>query len=81
MTDRNKELVPDSWSLVREEALTTGLCSGGWCPDTLNTENSVTKGTDAALPLPEKLSRAYLTSVRWVESSAWSDCSQTAVLV
>ena len=23
-------LVPDNWSLVRERALTTGLCSEGW---------------------------------------------------
>ena len=30
MTDRNRELVPDKWSLVRERALTTGLCSEGW---------------------------------------------------
>ena len=30
MTDRNRELVPDSWSLVRERSLTTGLCSVGW---------------------------------------------------
>ena len=30
MTDRNRELVPDNWSLVRERALTTGLCSEGW---------------------------------------------------
>jgi len=29
MADR-KELVPDNWSLVRERALTTGLCLGGW---------------------------------------------------
>ena len=29
MTDRNRELVPDSWSLVRESAMTTGLCSEG----------------------------------------------------
>ena len=27
MTDRNRELVPDNWSLVRERALTTGLSS------------------------------------------------------
>ena len=26
MTDRNKELVPDNWSLVREGVLTSGLC-------------------------------------------------------
>ena len=26
MTDRNRELVPNNWSLVRERALTTGLC-------------------------------------------------------
>ena len=25
MTDRNRELVPDSWNLERERALTTGL--------------------------------------------------------
>ena len=25
MSDRNRELVPDNWSLVRERALTTGL--------------------------------------------------------
>ena len=25
MADRNRELVPDNWSLVRERALTTGL--------------------------------------------------------
>ena len=30
MTDRNGELVPDNWSLVRERALTTGLCLEGW---------------------------------------------------
>ena len=30
MTDRNRELVPDEWSLVREGALTTVLCSEGW---------------------------------------------------
>ena len=29
MTDKNRELVPDNWSLVRERALTTGLCSEG----------------------------------------------------
>ena len=30
MADRNRELVPDNWSLVRERTLTTGLCSEGW---------------------------------------------------
>jgi len=30
MADRNRELVPDNWSLVREIALTTGLCSEAW---------------------------------------------------
>ena len=30
MAYRNRELVPDIWSLVREKALTTGLCSEGW---------------------------------------------------
>ena len=30
MADRNRELVPDNWSVVRERALTTGLCSEGW---------------------------------------------------
>ena len=30
MADRNRELVPDNWSLVRERALTAGLCSEGW---------------------------------------------------
>ena len=30
MTGRNRELVPDNWSQVRERALTTGLCSEGW---------------------------------------------------
>ena len=30
MTDRNKELVPHSWRLVRKIALTKGLCSEGW---------------------------------------------------
>ena len=29
MTDRNKELVSDNWSLVRERVITTGLCSEG----------------------------------------------------
>ena len=29
MTGVELELVPDSWSLVRERALTTGLCLGG----------------------------------------------------
>ena len=30
MMTRNRELVPDKCSLVREKALTTGLCSEGW---------------------------------------------------
>ena len=30
MADTNRELVPDNWSLVRERALATGLCSEGW---------------------------------------------------
>ena len=30
MADRDRGLVPDNWSLVRERALTTGLCSEGW---------------------------------------------------
>ena len=30
MEDRNRDLVPDNWRLVRERALTTGLCSKGW---------------------------------------------------
>ena len=30
MADRNRELVPDNWSLVRERALTTGLGLEGW---------------------------------------------------
>ena len=30
MADRNRELIPDNWSLVREKALTTGLCLEGW---------------------------------------------------
>ena len=30
MKDRNKELVPHSWRLVRKIALTKGLCSEGW---------------------------------------------------
>ena len=33
MADRNRELVPDNSSLVRERALTTGLCSEGWCSE------------------------------------------------
>ena len=33
MADRNRELVPDNWSLVRERALTTGLCLEGWYSD------------------------------------------------
>ena len=28
--DRNRELAPDNWSLVKERVLTTGLCSEGW---------------------------------------------------
>ena len=30
MADINRKLVPDSWSLVTERALTTGLCVEGW---------------------------------------------------
>ena len=30
MTDRNMELVPDNWSLVKERALTIENCSEGW---------------------------------------------------
>ena len=33
MVDRNRELVPDNWSLVSERLLTTGLCSEGWCSE------------------------------------------------
>ena len=29
MADRNRELLPGNWRLVRERALTTGLCSEG----------------------------------------------------
>ena len=29
MADRDRELVPDNWSLVKERALTTGLSSEG----------------------------------------------------
>ena len=29
MADRNRQLVPDNWSLVRERMLTTGLCAEG----------------------------------------------------
>ena len=28
--DRNRELVPDNWSLVRKRVQTTGLCLEGW---------------------------------------------------
>ena len=37
MTDRNRELVPDNWSLVRERAPTTGPCSKGCLDGILNT--------------------------------------------
>ena len=30
MADRNREMVPDSLSLVRERELATGLSSEGW---------------------------------------------------
>ena len=30
MMDINRELVPDSWSLVRERVLTIRLCSERW---------------------------------------------------
>ena len=30
MADRNRELAPDNWSLVRERSMTAGLCSEGW---------------------------------------------------
>ena len=30
MAERNRELVPDNSSLVRERALATGLCSEEW---------------------------------------------------
>ena len=30
MADRNRELVPDNWSLVIKRVLTTGPCSEGW---------------------------------------------------
>ena len=30
MADRNRELVPDNWSLVGERMLITRLCSEGW---------------------------------------------------
>ena len=33
MMDRNRELVPDSWILVRERALNTGLSAEGWCSE------------------------------------------------
>ena len=36
MADRNRELVPDNWSLVRERVLTTGLC----CSEGLYSEHS-----------------------------------------
>jgi len=30
LTDRNRELLPGSWSLVTEKALTTGLRAKDW---------------------------------------------------
>ena len=30
MAAKNRELVPDNWSLVKERTLTTGLCSERW---------------------------------------------------
>ena len=30
LMDRNRELVPESWSLVRERVLTTGFHAEGW---------------------------------------------------
>ena len=30
MADRNRKLVPDNWSLLRERVLTTRLCSERW---------------------------------------------------
>ena len=30
IADRNRELVQNNWSLVKERSLTTGLCSRGW---------------------------------------------------
>ena len=33
MADRNRQLVPDNWRLVRERQLTAGLCSEERCSD------------------------------------------------
>ena len=46
MADRNRELVPYNWSLVRERVLTTGLCSEGWYSE--HTRVSVEEGLDKA---------------------------------
>ena len=44
--DRNRELVPDNWSLLRERAVTTGLCSEEWYSE----HSGVCRRTD----LPER---------------------------
>ena len=46
MTDKNRELVPDNWSLVRERALTTGLCSEGWYSKHSSVKKSGAAGTE-----------------------------------
>ena len=45
MTGRNRQLVPDNWSLVRERALTTGLCSEGWYSERSGAAGKECKGT------------------------------------
>ena len=44
--DRNRELVPDNWNLVRERALITGLCLEGWYSE----HSGVCRRVDSFMP-------------------------------
>ena len=50
MTDRNSELAPDNWSLLREGTLTAGLCSEGWYSE----HSGVCRRTEP-IPEPQRL--------------------------
>ena len=67
MPDRNRELVPDNWSLLREGALTTGLGSEGWYSE----HPGVCRRADSFLPLGRHMTSSPVFSIL-VKHTVWS---------
>ena len=64
MADRNRELVPDKWSLVRERALTTGLSWEGGILNTVHVSPYATVSPYASVCVRHSGSVALCTCLR-----------------